>query len=97
MADLIWVIIKDSKSVLFGLGHMCHNHARLFDLEHISYCDHLDWFQTSPSVPLASGHIYEISISEDVGQVVTASEEPASVRSTSSFFHKSAATIVVSI
>ena len=39
MADLFWATTKNSTSVHFGIGHKCHKHDRLFDLEHISNCD----------------------------------------------------------
>ena len=38
MADLMWATTKDSTSVHFGFGHRCHEHGKLFDLEHIGTC-----------------------------------------------------------
>ena len=41
MADLMWATTKNSTSMHFGLGHRCHKHGRMFDLEHLATCSEI--------------------------------------------------------
>ena len=37
----MWATTKNSTSVHFGLGHRCHKHGRMFDLEHLATCSEI--------------------------------------------------------
>ncbi len=40
--DMIWATTKNSTSVRFGFGHLCHKHKRMFTLEHLKECDQIE-------------------------------------------------------
>ena len=41
LSDLIWATAKDSTSIRFGFGHLCHRHKKIFNLEHLQECDQI--------------------------------------------------------
>ena len=38
---MIWATTKNSTSVRFGFGHLCHKHKKMFTLEHLKDCDQI--------------------------------------------------------
>ena len=41
LSDLIWATTKDSTSIRFGFGHLCHKHKKMFNLDHLQECDQI--------------------------------------------------------